>query len=59
VDEVGTPFCATSDGETLEQGLVTVRVFDSMEQVQLSVDEVTLHLQVAVAAWKRTEPQGA
>jgi glycyl-tRNA synthetase (class II) len=46
------------DGETLEQGLVTVRDRDSMEQTQLSIDEVAGHLHAAVAAWERPEPQG-
>ena len=57
-DEVGTPFCVTVDGETLEQGLVTVRARDSMEQTQLPLDDVAGHLHAAVAAWERSEPQG-
>jgi glycyl-tRNA synthetase len=37
-DEVGTPFCATIDGQTLEDGTVTVRERDSMEQIRISAD---------------------
>jgi glycyl-tRNA synthetase len=32
MDEIGTPFCVTIDGQTLEDGTVTVRERDSMEQ---------------------------
>lgn len=39
-DEIGTPFCVTADFDTLENGTVTVRDRDSMEQIRLSVDEV-------------------
>ncbi|MEM1268800.1 MAG: glycine--tRNA ligase [Bacteroidota bacterium] len=39
-DEVGTPYCVTVDGETLEDGTVTLRDRDSMEQVR--VDESRL-----------------
>jgi glycyl-tRNA synthetase len=34
-DEVGTPFCVTIDYTTLEDGTVTVRDRDSMEQVRV------------------------
>ncbi|MHA2026734.1 MAG: glycine--tRNA ligase [Candidatus Thorarchaeota archaeon] len=34
-DEVGTPFCVTIDYTTLEDGTVTVRDRDSMEQVRI------------------------
>ena len=39
-DEVGTPICITVDFESLENGTVTVRDRDSMEQKRMSVDEV-------------------
>ena len=39
-DEIGTPFCVTIDFDTLENGTVTLRDRDTMEQVRLSVDEV-------------------
>jgi glycyl-tRNA synthetase len=34
-DEAGTPFCVTVDGQTNEDGTVTVRDRDSMEQVRV------------------------
>ncbi len=34
-DEAGTPFCITVDGQTLEDGTVTVRDRDSLEQVRI------------------------
>jgi glycyl-tRNA synthetase len=39
-DEAGTPFCITVDGETMEQGTVTVRDRDSMEQTRISADAI-------------------
>ena len=39
-DEIGTPFCATVDGQTLEDRTVTVRERDSMEQVRVPIDEL-------------------
>jgi len=44
-DEIGTPYCLTIDFDTLEKGLVTVRDRDSMEQVQIKVDEVKKYFQ--------------
>jgi glycyl-tRNA synthetase len=35
---VGTPFCATVDGQTMEDDTVTVRDRDSMEQVRVPID---------------------
>ncbi len=39
-DEIGTPFCITIDFDTLEDGTVTVRDRDSMEQVRLPAGEL-------------------
>ena len=52
-DEVGTPFCVTVDGDTLSEGVVTVRQRDSMEQDKVKVDEVVAYLNQAVLDWKR------
>ena len=38
-DEIGTPYCVTIDFQTLEDGTVTVRDRDTMEQIRVSVDE--------------------
>lgn len=40
MDEVGTPFCVTVDHLSLEDGRVTVRDRESMEQVRVGVDQV-------------------
>ncbi len=37
-DEIGTPFCVTFDFGSLEDGCVTVRDRDTMEQVRLPID---------------------
>jgi glycyl-tRNA synthetase len=43
-DEAGTPFCITVDGDTMEEGTVTVRDRDTMEQTRISQDEVVAFL---------------
>ncbi len=43
-DEIGTPFCVTIDGETLENGTVTIRERDSMEQIRISADKIKQYL---------------
>ncbi len=40
MDEAGTPYCVTVDGQTLEDGTVTVRDRDTMEQLRLPQDNV-------------------
>ncbi len=37
-DEIGTPYCITIDFDTLEDGTVTVRDRDSMEQIRLPAE---------------------
>ena len=39
-DAIGVPFCITVDDETLNNGTVTVRDRDTMEQITLKIDEV-------------------
>ena len=39
-DAIGTPFCITVDDETMNNGTVTIRDRDSMEQIVLPLDEV-------------------
>jgi glycyl-tRNA synthetase len=38
-DEVGTPYCVTVDGQTLEDGSVTIRDRDSLQQVRIEADD--------------------
>ena len=44
-DEIGTPWCITIDGDTLEDGTVTIRDRDSLEQVRVNVDDVVAEIQ--------------
>ena len=39
-DEIGTPVCITVDHQTLEDGTVTLRYRDTMDQVRVKTDEV-------------------
>ena len=39
-DEIGTPYCVTVDFNTLEDGAVTIRDRDTMEQVRMPISEV-------------------
>ena len=39
-DEIGTPFCITYDFDSLEDGCVTVRDRDTMEQTRVKIDEL-------------------
>jgi glycyl-tRNA synthetase len=43
-DEAGTPYGITVDGETLENGTVTVRDRDTMEQVRVAEDQLATFL---------------
>ncbi|MFW9974000.1 MAG: His/Gly/Thr/Pro-type tRNA ligase C-terminal domain-containing protein, partial [Candidatus Thorarchaeota archaeon] len=40
-DEVGTPFCVTIDYTTIEDGTITIRDRDTMEQVRVHTDDLT------------------
>ena len=40
-DEIGTPYCVTVDFDTLEDNQVTVRDRDTMEQIRISIDELS------------------
>ena len=39
-DAIGTPYCVTVDFETLEEGTVTIRHRDSMEQERVKVEDL-------------------
>ena len=39
-DEIGTPYCITVDSQTLEDGTVTIRERDSMEQIRIDKSRV-------------------
>ncbi len=43
-DEIGTPFCITYDFESLEDGCVTVRDRDTMEQERMPMDKLVEYI---------------
>jgi len=43
-DEAGTPYCLTVDGQTAEDGTVTVRERDSMQQQRIGSDKLLPYL---------------
>ncbi|MBQ9239372.1 MAG: glycine--tRNA ligase [Treponema sp.] len=52
-DEIGTPFCVTVDYQSTEDGTVTIRFRDSMEQIRVPRDDITRELHAAI---KRYQP---
>lgn len=44
-DEIGTPYCVTVDFDSLEDGAVTVRDRDSMQQERIKIDALYGYLQ--------------
>ena len=55
MDEIGTPYGVTVDGQTLVDGTVTVRDRDSMAQERVAETEVAGYLAQKVRAWKRSD----
>ncbi|MDX9790246.1 MAG: glycine--tRNA ligase [Candidatus Kapaibacterium sp.] len=48
-DEIGTPYCITVDGTTIDDGTVTIRERDSMNQDRISADKIKEYI------WDRIE----
>ncbi len=44
-DEIGTPYCVTVDFDTLEDGCVTVRDRDTMEQIRIKIEDVRKYVE--------------
>ncbi|HJN85177.1 MAG TPA: His/Gly/Thr/Pro-type tRNA ligase C-terminal domain-containing protein, partial [Patescibacteria group bacterium] len=44
-DEIGTPYCVTVDFDTLEDGAVTVRDRDTMEQERIKIEELVKYFE--------------
>ena len=44
-DEIGTPFCVTVDFDTLEDGCVTVRDRDTMEQIRIKIEDIRKYVE--------------
>jgi glycyl-tRNA synthetase len=49
MDEIGTPFCVTIDGETLTNHTVTIRERDSMAQSRVAIDKVKAFVNEKIA----------
>eukprot|EP01012_Entosiphon_sulcatum_P048676 TRINITY_DN67189_c0_g1_i1.p1 TRINITY_DN67189_c0_g1~~TRINITY_DN67189_c0_g1_i1.p1 ORF type:complete len:639 (-),score=131.11 TRINITY_DN67189_c0_g1_i1:18-1934(-) len=47
-DELGVPFCLTVDFQTIEDGTVTIRERDSMQQVRIPVAEIVETIKAVV-----------
>lgn len=47
-DEIGTPFCITFDFDSLEDGCVTVRDRDTMDQKRMPAEELTAYISKAI-----------
>ena len=43
-DEIGTPFCITVDGQTVQDGSVTIRDRDTLKQERLNKDDIVKEL---------------
>jgi glycyl-tRNA synthetase len=54
-DEAGTPFCVTVDYQSKEDGTVTLRYRDSMEQVRVPRAELAAKLKEEIKNYKRTK----
>ena len=44
-DEIGTPFCITYDFDSIEDGCVTVRDRDTMDQVRMPISELAAYIE--------------
>jgi glycyl-tRNA synthetase len=47
-DAIGTPFCVTVDHETLNDGMVTVRHRDTMQQERVKIEDLRAMVEKAV-----------
>ena len=48
-DEIGTPFCVTYDFDSEEDGCVTVRDRDTMEQERVKIEDLTAYFMEKLA----------
>jgi len=48
-DAVGTPYCITVDHQTIEDGTVTLRNRDSMEQERVKIEDLSAKMQESVS----------
>ena len=50
-DEIGTPFCITVDGQTADDGTVTLRDRDTTEQVRIPAENLRRAVEDRIDAW--------
>ncbi|NBC18718.1 MAG: glycine--tRNA ligase [Bacteroidetes bacterium] len=55
MDEAGTPYCITVDGDTLDDGTVTVRDRDTLEQVRIPKENVARFVEDKMRDWQPIE----
>ena len=48
-DEVGTPYCITIDGQTMQDGTVTIRDRDTLAQERVAADHVARIIQARLS----------
>ena len=48
-DEIGTPFCITVDGQSLEDNTVTIRERDSMNQERINSDNIQAYIREKIS----------
>jgi glycyl-tRNA synthetase len=48
-DEVGTPYCITIDGQTTQDGTVTIRERDTLKQERVAADQVASIIRQRIA----------
>ncbi|MBI1272713.1 MAG: glycine--tRNA ligase [Alphaproteobacteria bacterium] len=49
MDEAGTPFCITVDGDTLKDQNVTIRIRDTAQQEKVQIDKVKTYIQQKIS----------
>jgi len=54
-DEIGTPYCLTIDGQTMQDDTVTLRDRDTLQQERVKVSELRAALDTKIANWKRAD----
>ncbi len=54
-DEIGTPFCITVDGETADDGCVTLRERDCMSQERVKIEDLVTTMNRKIASWSRPQ----
>jgi glycyl-tRNA synthetase len=54
-DEIGTPFCVTVDYDSKEDGTVTIRNRDSMDQDRIKIEEIQEYMRKKMKSYSRED----